>query len=413
MLRMCRVRLYPTNAQRDVLAKHFGCVRWVYNWGLETCQTAYKETGRKPTYYDLQNRLPALKAYHEWLKDGVAQSMQVALQNLTVAFDRFFSKQSAYPKFKRKDARQSATYPIRAYIAERRPNGWGKVRLPKIGLVRARIHRPFTAKNTSATVVLDTAGRYWASFVVELPDPVPQPRAQEVLGVDLGITHFAVLSTGDKIANERFLRQAARNLRCKKKALTRKREGSANREKARQRVASAYKRLLDARGDFLHKLSRRLVNENQAIAVETLNVRGMMSNRSCAKAIGDCGWYSFAEMLRYKAEQEGKPFIKVDRFFPSSKQCSACGIKTDLTLDQRQWRCQSCGTSHDRDINAARNISAEGARLLAEGYPAAASGRAVSRWKPSSLARARKKEETREGSIHLVLADPNPAPLAS
>lgn len=399
MLRRYRVRLYPTNAQRDVLAKHFGCVRWVYNWGLETCQTAYKETGKQPRYVELQNRLPALKAEHEWLKEGVAQSMQAALQNLTVAFERFFSKRSAYPKFKRKSARQSVTYPIRAYIAERRPNGWGKVRLPKIGLVRARIHQPFTAKNTSATVVLDTAGRYWATFVVELPDPVPQPQAREVLGIDLGIAHFAVLSTGDKIANERFLQRAARNLRCKTKAMARKREGSANREKARRRVACAHKRLQDARGYFLHELSQRLVNENQAIAVETLNVRGIMANRSLAKAVSDCGWHTFTEMLRYKAEQDGKPFIKIDRFFPSSKQCSTCGAKTDLTLDQRQWCCQSCGTSHDRDINAARNISAEGARLLAEGYPAAASGRAVSRWKPSSLARARKKEETREGSI--------------
>lgn len=381
MLNATKIRLYPTTAQRDALSRQFGCARWVFNWGLELSRRTYLETGKGLSYYALATKLPKLKAEHEWLRDADSQALQCALQNLAAAYEAFFKGRSRYPRFRSKRGKQSFAYPQRVKIAERRANGWGSITLPKVGQVRANIHREIVGHIKTVTISLDVAGRYWASILTNDDMPFPPVSADgPALGVDVGITHFAVTSAGRKIPNKRFIKRAAANLRRKQKALSRKQKGSKSRQKARLQVARAHEKVRRARADFLHKLSRTLVNESQIIAVEDLNVKGMMRNHKLAKAIGDCSWSMFTAMLAYKAARDGKAFVKCHRFFPSSKTCNDCGHVTgSLPLNIRNWTCQCCGSEHDRDINAAKNIRDEGLRILAEGYPATASGGRLSR----------------------------------
>lgn len=377
MFSATKIRLYPTTAQRDALARQFGCARWVFNWGLDLSRRTYLETGKGLTYRDLQNRLPKLKQEHEWLRNADSQALQVALQNLAAAYEAFFKGRARYPHFRSKHGKQSFAYPQRVKITERRNNGWGTIYLPKVGAVRTHIHREIVWRIKTVTISLDAAGRYWASILTDDGAPLP-PVSSGVpaVGVDVGITHFAITSDGLKVANKRFVARTARNLRRKQKALSRKLKGSKSCQKARLQVARAHERVRRARADFLHKLSRRLVSENQAIVVEDLNVAGMMRNRKLAKAIGDCSWSMFTTMLAYKAARDGKAFVKCHRFFPSSKSCNDCGhVVASMPLKLRRWTCPQCGSDHDRDINAAKNIRDEGLRkILAEGYPATASG---------------------------------------
>ncbi len=379
MMNATKVRLYPTDEQGQKLARQFGCARWLFNWGLDLSRTTYRETGKGLTYYALATSLPKLKQEHEWLAEADSQALQMSLQHLAAAFDGFFKGRTKYPRFKSKHGRQSYSYPQRVKIAERRENGWGKITLPKVGNVRANIHREIVGKIKTVTISLDEAGRYWASILTEdeldLLRPKKVTKKTIAVGIDVGLTHFAITSDGKKIPNKRFVARAERNMKRKQQALSRKKKGSNNRNKARVQVARAHEKVRRARADFLHNLSRRLVNENQVIAVEDLNVRGMVRNRSLAKAISDCGWSMFTNMLAYKAMRDGKHFVKCHRFYPSSKTCNDCGhVTSALPLDVRKWTCQ-CGSVHDRDINAARNIRDEGLRILAEGYPATASGR--------------------------------------
>jgi putative transposase len=376
MLNATKIRLYPTTAQREALTRQFGCARWVFNWGLELSRRTYLETGKGLTYFNLNKQLPELKREHEWLREADSQALQVALQNLAAAYEAFFKGRSRYPRFRSKHSQQSFAYPQRVRILERRSNGWGLIGLPKVGPVRANIHREVAGRIKTVTISLDAAGRYWASILTDDGAPLPAVSMEgPALGIDVGLTHFAVTSTGRKVANRRFVRRAAANLRRKQKTLSRKQKGSKSRQKSRIQVARAHEKVSRARADFLHKLSRQLVNENQVIAVEDLNVKGMMRNRSLAKAIGDCSWSMFTSMLAYKAEREGKAFVKCHRFFPSSKVCNDCGhVENALPLSVRNWTCRVCGSERDRDINAARNIRDEGLRILAEGHPATAGG---------------------------------------
>lgn len=381
MLNATKIRLYPTTAQRESLARQFGCARWVFNWGLELSRRTYLETGKGLTYYALTTKLPKLKQEHEWLREADSQALQQALQNLAAAYEAFFKGRARYPQFRSKHDRQSFAYPQRAKIAERRDNGWGLLSLPKVGLVRANIHREIVGRIKTVTISLDAAGRYWAAVLTDDGAPLPPVSGDgPSLGIDVGVNHLVVTSNGRKVANPRFVRRAAHNLKRKQKALSRKQKGSKSRQKAKLKVARAYEKVRRARADFLHKLSRTLVTENQLIAVEDLNVRGMMANRKLAKAIGDCSWSMFTAMLAYKAEREGKAFVKCHRFFPSSKACNDCGhVASSMPLNIRNWTCQHCGSEHDRDINAAKNIRDEGLRIWAEGYPAPAGGGRVRR----------------------------------
>lgn len=382
MFNATKIRLYPTLEQRKKLSHQFGCTRWVFNWGLELSQKAYLETGKGLTYRQLQNQLPQLKKQNEWLEDADSQALQCSLQNLAAAYENFFRGRAKYPRFRQKHGPQSYAYPQRFRIVERRENRWGSVYMPKVGEVRARIHRETEGRIKTVTISLDCAGRYWASVLTDNEAPLPHVSIDGLaVGVDLGINHFAVLSTGRKVKNPRHLERAERNLKRKQKSLSRKQIGSCRRQKARLLVAHAHEKIRHARADFLHKESRKLVNESQVICFESLNIKGMVRNHKLAKAISDCAWSTYIRFSQYKAEKEGKAFVKCHRFYPSSKTCSGCGhILGKLPLSIRSWDCPRCLTHHDRDENASNNIRDEGLRILwAEGYPAPVSGGRVRR----------------------------------
>ena len=376
MLQATRIRLYPTISQQGSLAIQFGCARWAWNNALNETQRVYQETGKGLTFVALANRLPGLKTELEWLKDCDSQVLQASLRNLAAAFQNFFEKRGRYPKLKKKHKRQSIQYPQRVSL------DGDHIRLPKVGMVKCVVHRPIVGTIKTVTVSRNPCGHFYASVLTQDDRDMPIISTDgKVLGVDVGLLDLAVTSDGSKFANPRHLRKAERNLKRKQQSLSRKKKGSSNRFKARRLVARAHERVSNARRDNLHKLSRRLVNENQVIAVEDLNVKGMTKNHNLAKAIHDVGWGTFARQLEYKCERDGKAFIKVGRWFPSSKACSDCGaICESMPLDIRSWTCANCGSNHDRDINAAKNIRQEAIRtILAGGTPATATGGNVRR----------------------------------
>lgn len=361
-------RVYPTPGQRQALARTFGCARTVYNDALRVRRDAYKAGQPFPKTGELSKRLiTEAKRTPEraWLSNAPVGVMQQALRDLDQAYRNFFDSLSgkrkgpkvAPPRFRsRKDNRQAARYT--------RSDRWsitkgGKLRLPKVGDVKVKWSRRLPSDPSSVTVVKDAAGRYFASFVVEAADePLPDTSAE--VGIDLGLTHFAVLSDGRKIANPRFLRRAERRLRKAQQALSRKAKGSNNRAKAVVKVARAHARVADARRDFAHQLSTRIVRENQAVMVEDLAVKGLARTR-LAKSVHDAGWGQFVAMLEYKAARYGRHLVRIGRFEPTSQVCSACGVLDGpKPLHVRSWTCTACGTAHDRDVNAAQNILAAG-----------------------------------------------------
>jgi putative transposase len=357
-------RLYPTPGQRSALARAFGCVRVVFNDGLRAQQEAYQAGRPYITDSELSARLTAAKASPEraWLGEVSAVVLQQALADLNTAYRNFFASVTGKrkgpkiepPRFKsRKDHRQAVRFTANARFKVL-PDG--KLRLPKIGDVPVRWSRELPSGPSSVTVIRDSAGRYFASFVVEAA-PGALPGTEPVVGIDLGLTHFAVLSDGRKIASPRFLRRAEKKLRRAQRALSRKEKGSRNRDKARVKVARAHSRVTDARRDFHHQLSTALIRDNQAVAVEDLAVNGLARTRM-ARSVHDAGWSAFVSMLKYKARLRGREFYRIGRFVPTSQTCSACGIKDGpKPLHVRAWQCQGCGTWLDRDVNAAVNVA--------------------------------------------------------
>ena len=364
MLVRYRYRLYPTPGQQQALAKAFGCARVVFNDALRTRQQAHQAGLLHITDAELSARLTACKATLEraWLGDVSAVILQQALADLKAAYRSFFASCSgkrkgpkvAPPRFRsRKDRRQAIRFTANARF---RVLPHGKLRLPKIGDVPVRWSRPLPSEPSSVTVIKDSAGRYFASFVVET-EPGPLPQSESLVGIDLGLAHFAVLSDGRKIASPQFLRRAEQKLRRRQRDLSRKQSGSRNRAKARVKVARAHVRVADARRDFHHQLSTRLIRDNQAVAVEDLQVRGLARTR-LAKSVHDAGWAAFVAMLEYKARLYGREFHRIGRFEPTSQVCSACGVKDGRKpLHVRTWRCQGCGAWLDRDLNAAINVA--------------------------------------------------------
>ena len=371
--RVVKVRLYPNSQQRTALAKAFGCTRWLWNHSLNETNRMFKETGKGLSAATMKARIVELKKEYPWLTEVYSQVLQSAVLNLSQAFVNFFQKRTKYPRFKPKHGRQSIQYPQHVKLLNKR------LSLPKVGEVKANFHRIYEGKLKTVTISLNPSGEYYASLLFEVEGSEPTPSTDgKAIGVDLGINHFAVTSDGSKFDNPRHLRKYERNLKRKHSKLSRKQKGSNRRQKTRQLVAKVHQHIANVRKDFLHKLSRRLVNENQVIAVESLNVKGMVKNHNLAQAISDCSWSTFVGMLKYKCEREGKVLMQVDRFFPSSKTCSECLYQVgEMPLDIRAWTCPSCGTHHDRDINAAQNIVAEAKKLLASGTGATASGGSV------------------------------------
>lgn len=378
MLKATKVRLYPTPEQAAFLNAQFGAVRFVYNKALHIISTQYKRHGLKlKAKKDLKPLLAVAKKsrkYH-WLKDFDSIALQQACINLDRAFQNFFNPQlkARYPRFKRKHGKQSSYHCMSVSAGD----NWIKV--PKMKPIKARLHRDITGTLKSITLTRTTTGKYYASVLVEdgVEAPAPLQTVDTVLGIDMGLTHLAIDSTGRKVANPRFLKRARANLRRKQKALSRCQKGSKGRAKARIKLAKAHERLANARADFQHKLSRQLIDDNQAVVVETLKVKNLLKNRKLAKHIADASWYSLIQKLAYKAEAQGKHLVKIDQWFASTKTCSCCGHTVEqMPLTVRTWDCPHCGTQGiDRDINAAINIRQQGIiKLRAEGLSAPANG---------------------------------------
>jgi putative transposase len=361
MLRGYTIRLYPNVAQVDLLNKHFGCCRWVYNHMIVINQKRYLRTGNSMSGYDMQGMLPKLKKQYSWLAEVNSQSLQIVCHNLADAYNRFFKKSAHYPRFKKKNGDGSFVC-----VGSSRIDG-KHLRLPKLGLIRYRggdlpdgIIKKFTIR--------EKVGEYYASVLIDNQQPYPEPTVPgSVLGIDLGVRDLATTSTGQSFAAPKFMKQAQAKMQDAQKALSRCQKASRRRTRARLKVAQLHQKVANQRQDFNHKISRALVSdsENQAFGIESLNVKGMMANHCIAAAIADSGWYQFRTFLKYKAQAVGKQVFEVDRFFPSSKACSACGIvRESLPLSCRAWTCKHCGAVHDRDVNAAINIAKEAARNI-------------------------------------------------
>jgi len=375
-------RLYPDTGQQRALAKAFGCARVVFNDAVRARENARKAGQPFPTAGQLSTHLitqAKQTTSRSWLGEVSAVVLQQSLRDAERAYRNFFASLKGTrkgprigpPCFKsRKDARQSIRFTANARWSI---TGQGRLNLPKIGAVRVKWSRTLPTTPSSVTVIKDTAGRFFASFVIDTVPAADAPRmpaTDRIIGIDLGLTHFAVLSDGTKIDSPRFLRRAGKKLKKAQRELSRKQKGSRNREKARLKVARAHAKVSDARREFHHQLSTRLISENQGIAVEDLSVAGLARTR-LAKSVHDAGWSSFISMLQYKAERYGRTLIKIGRFEPTSQVCSTCGVKDGpKSLDVREWTCAACGTVHDRDINAAINVkTAAGLAVSACGAP--------------------------------------------
>jgi len=371
MLKVVKVRIYPTKVQKVSLAQAFGTTRWVWNHFLALTNQTYKETGKGIAKYDMIKQLPLLKKQEEteWLSQTYSQSLQSVCLNLSRAFVNFFEKRSSYPRFKSLFGKQSLIYPQNVKIRS------NKIYFPKLDWINAVIHRPIIGAIRTVTITKNCSEQYYASVIFEDGREIPKPNTEgKAIGIDLGLTHFCITSNSSKFDNPRWLKKHERNLRIKQQQLSRKQKGSNNRNKSRLKVAKIHNKINRCREDFHHKLSRRIVNENQVIVLENLAIKNMVKNHNLAKAISQVGWGQFCTMLKYKAELEGKIYLEVDKFFPSSKTCNVClNQVSSLTLEIRYWDCSSCGTKHiDRDINAAKNIRDEGLRLMASGTGATA-----------------------------------------
>ncbi|GGL00412.1 RNA-guided endonuclease InsQ/TnpB family protein [Streptomyces flaveus] len=360
--RAFKYRFYPTDAQAAELSRTFGCVRKVYNLALAARTQAWARQERV-NYNATSVMLTAWKKTEElaFLNEVSSVPLQQALRHLQTAFTHFFAKRAKYPRFKsRKKSRKSAEYTTSGFRFRD-----GEVTLAKMtGPLDIVWSRPLPegAKPSTVTVSQDAAGRWFVSLLCEDPAVKPLPATDAAVGIDVGLDHLLTLSTGEKITNPRHERRDRARLAKAQRELSRKAKGDGtNRAKARRKVAKVHARIADRRRDMLHKLTTRLVRENQTLVIEDLTVRNMVKNHTLARAISDASWSEFRSLLEYKATWYGREVIAVDRFFPSSKLCSACGTLQDkMPLSVRTWTCDSCGTTHDRDVNAANNLLAAG-----------------------------------------------------
>ena len=362
MLKTYRYRLYPNRGQKELIRKNIDACRFVYNWALDLRKRVYEDENRALSWYELNKKLTKLKKQETWLRDAYSQSLKLAIRRVDLAFRHFFRRikngeTPGFPRFKsRRRAVQSFDVPqfLAVEFARKR------VRIPKIGHVKAILHREFEGQIRCAVVTMTKTESYFISIVVETNVRPPEKSIvceEKTVGIDLGIHNYATMSNGERIENPRHLEGSLRRLGILQRRLSRKKMGSRNRKKAKRRVAKLHEKIRSQRNDFQHKLSTRLVRENQGIAIEDLNVLGMLRNNHLSRLISDAAWSSFLWMLEYKCEWNGATVIRIGRFEPTSKMCNVCGYKNDtLTLSDRDWMCPKCETTHDRDINAALNI---------------------------------------------------------
>jgi putative transposase len=362
-----KFRFYPTSQQEEILARTFGCTRFAYNYMLRQRTDAWFQRQERINYHQTSAMLTALKKTpeHAWLNEVSSVPVQQSLRHLQTAFSNFFARRAGYPAFKRKDGSQSAEYTTSAFRWDGKKLSIARMDAP----LNVRFSRtiPKAAVVTTVTVSRDTANRYFVSMLCT-DEVKAKVSVDGKVGIDLGLTHFFILSTGEKVASPNTFRKNEAKLAKLQRRLAKKQKGSNRRAKAKLKVARLHAKIADSRRDFLHKLSTRLINENQVIAIESLAVSNMQKNRCLSKSISDASWSEFVRQLEYKALWYGRELIGIDKWYPSSKRCSGCGhaVKA-MPLNVREWTCPECGSVHDRDINAARNVLAAGLAVSAHG----------------------------------------------
>jgi putative transposase len=359
-LKAFKYRLYPNNQQKELLSKHFGCCRYIYNYALAKKISHYATQKKTLSRFEIQKDLVSMKKSEEtsWLKEVNSQSLQASLVNLDRAYTRFFKQKSGFPKFKSKHHKQSCQFPQRSYVDFRS----GKLYLMKFrDGIKCKFSRKFTGNIKTVTVSKTPTDKYFASILVEENVKEPKkskPNIKTSIGIDLGLKTFIVCSNGLKFENPKYLKTSLVKLQKAQKSLSNKVKGSNRRNKQRKKVAKIYEKITNQRKDFLHKVSRKLIDENQikTYCLETLNIQGMIKNHNLSRSISDAGWGTFITFLTYKSEWSGKNILRLGKFEPSSKTCNVCGqINNNLKLSDRNWKCE-CGTVHDRDYLAACNI---------------------------------------------------------
>lgn len=365
ILKAYKYRIYPTKEQETAIGKHFGCVRFIYNHSLSKKIKAYETENKRLSCFDLIRDLTEMKKQEEyvWLNEVNSQSLQGTIRNLDNAFTKFFREKKGFPRFKsKKTNKHSFQCPQNVKVGFDN----NRITIPKIKNIKAKLHRTFTGNIKTVTISKTSTDKYFASVLVEVPaKEIKKPKIKEgtAIGIDLGLTHFITVSTGEKKDNPKHLKNSLLKLKVMQKRLSKKQRGSNNRNKARLKVARVHEKITNQRLDFIHQITHNLTHDSQVdtIVTETLNVSGMMKNHHLAQAIGDVGWNILEGQLKYKSEWYNKNHIRIGMFEPSSKLCSACGVKNDaLTLADRTWKCDNCGEQHDRDVNAAINIKTFG-----------------------------------------------------